>query len=64
VSFKKKLRTMFLCVALELGVLSGVPMRPEEIRALMNQMNQPKLAHVLPSDEEGGNDGGGTEPGV
>ena len=55
-SLKKKLRTMFLCAALELGVLSGVPMRPEEIRALMHQMNQPKLAHVLPSDEESGND--------
>jgi len=56
VSFKKRLRAILLCAALELGVLSGVPMRPEEIRALMNQMNQPKLAHVLPSDDESGND--------
>ena len=55
-SFKKRLRTIFLCAALELGVLSGVPMRPEEIRALLNQMNQPKLAHVLPSDDERGKD--------
>ena len=55
-SFKKRLRTVFLCAALELGVLSGVPVRPEEIRALMNQMNQPKVAHVLPSDEDSGND--------
>ena len=55
-SLKKRLRTIFLCAALELGVFSGVPMRPEEIRALMNQMNQPKLAHTLPSDDEGGND--------
>jgi hypothetical protein len=52
VSFKKSVRTILLCAALELGVLSGVPMRPEEIRALINQMNQPKLAHVLPSDDE------------
>jgi hypothetical protein len=37
----------------EMGVLIGVPMRPDEIQELMNQMNQPKLAHVLPSDEEG-----------
>ena len=51
-SFKKRLRTLLLCAALEVGVLSGVPMRPEEIRALMNQLNQPKLAHVLPSDNE------------
>ncbi len=51
-----RLRVLLLCVALEMGVLSGVPMRPDEIQELMNQMNQPKLAHVLPSDAEGGDD--------
>jgi hypothetical protein len=56
VSLRKKLRTILLCAALEFGVLSGVPMRPEEIRALMNQINQPKLGHVLPTDEESGDD--------
>jgi hypothetical protein len=56
VSLKKRLRTIFLCAALELGVLSGVPMRPEEIRALMNQINQPKVAHVLPSADQDGDD--------
>jgi hypothetical protein len=55
-SFKTRLRTIVLCAALEIGVLSGVPMRPEEIRALMNQINQPKLAHVLPADERNGDD--------
>ena len=55
-SLKGRLRTIVMCAALELGVLSGVPMRPEEIRALMNQINQPKLAHVLPADEQGGDD--------
>ena len=49
-----RLRTIFMCAALELGVLSGVPMRPEEIRSLMSQINQPTLAHVLPTDEENG----------
>ena len=58
-SFKKRLRTIFLCCALELGVMTGVPMRPEEIRALLNQMNQPKLAHVLPGEEDVG-DGSST----
>jgi hypothetical protein len=29
---------------------------PDEIRELMNQMNQPRLAHVLPSEETGGDD--------
>ena len=55
-SIKKRLRTIFLCAALEIGVLAGVPMRPEEIRALMHQINQPTLAHVLPSEDQGGND--------
>lgn len=53
-SLKKKLRVLLACVALEAGVLAGVPMRPEEIKELMHQMNQPTLAHVLPSDEECG----------
>jgi len=56
VSIRKRLRTIFLCVALEFGVLAGVSMRPEEIRALMDQINQPKLAHVLPSEEDEGDD--------
>jgi len=56
VSIKKRLRTIFLCAALEVGVLAGVPMRPEEIRALMDQINQPKLAHVLPSEDDRGDD--------
>lgn len=58
-SFKKKLRVLFACLALEAGVLAGVPMRPDEIRELMHQMNQPALAHVLPSEEEGGDDNTG-----
>ena len=31
-------------------------MRPEEIRALMDQINRPKLAHVLPSEDDRGDD--------
>jgi hypothetical protein len=54
VSLIKRLRTVFLCLALELGVLSGVPMRPEQIRDLLNQLNQPKLAHMLPGEEDSG----------
>jgi len=62
VSIKARLRTILLCAALELGVLSGVPMRPEEIRALMHQLNQPKMAHVLPTDEQDGGPPGVTVP--
>jgi len=55
-SLASRLRVVFVCAALQLGVFSGVPMRPEQIQALMHQMNQPKLAHVLRGVEEGGDD--------
>ena len=55
-SLKKRLRTIFLCAALEFGVLSGMPMRPEEIRALMDQINRPTMAHVLPTDDQSDDD--------
>jgi hypothetical protein len=51
---KQKLRVLLACATLELGVLMGAPMRPDEIRELMHQMNQPPLAHVLPSQEAEG----------
>jgi hypothetical protein len=49
---KQKLRVLLACATLEFAVLTGAPMRPDEIRELMHQMNQPTLAHVLPSDEQ------------
>jgi hypothetical protein len=45
---------IFVCAVLQLGALAGVPMRPDEIKELMRTMNQPKLAHVLPSEKENG----------
>jgi hypothetical protein len=55
VTLKQRLRVLVVCIGLEVGVLSGVAVRPEEIRDLMHQMNQPKIAHVLPAaDDEGG----------
>jgi hypothetical protein len=55
-SLASRLRVLAVCIALEIGVFSGVPMRPDEIQALMNQMNQPKIAHVLPSEHDEGDD--------
>lgn len=55
-SFKARMRTVFVCAFLQFGTLMGVPMRPEEIQDLMRQMNAPKLAHVLPSEEHDGDD--------
>ena len=50
------MRQLFLCVALLAGSLSGVQMRPDEIEELIHSMNQPKLAHVLREEFEGGDD--------
>ena len=52
----KKLRVVLVCLALEAGLLIGAPMRPEEIRSLMHQLNQPALAHVMPSEDDAGDD--------
>jgi hypothetical protein len=56
VSLKEKLRVLLACMTLEAAVIMGMPMRPEQIKELMQQMNQPKVAHVLRSEEEKGND--------
>ena len=53
-SLVNRLRVLVVCVALEMGVLSGAPTRPEELQELFNQMNQPKMAHVLPSEDDEG----------
>ena len=55
-TLRKRLRVVFVCAFLQFGALAGVPMRPEEITELMQTLNQPKLAHVLPSEEAGGDD--------
>ncbi len=44
-SLKKRLRVLFVCLVLEFGVLSGVPMQV-----------QPKAAHVLPEENKDGDD--------
>jgi hypothetical protein len=56
---KERFRVLLVCIGLELGVLSGVPVRPEEIRELMHQMNQPTIVHVLPAADDAG---GGNAP--
>ena len=55
-SLKKRLRVVVVCAVLQLGVMVGVPMRPDEVEELMQQMNQPKMAHVLPTEDEDGDD--------
>ena len=55
-SLRKRLRTIFLCTMLEFAALTGVPMRPEQIDALMDTMNRPKLAHTIPKHQENDDD--------
>ena len=55
-SLKGRLRAMLACFALLGGVWAGVPMRPAEIEDLMRQLNQPKIAHVLPEEDDEGDD--------
>ena len=56
VSLKKRLRIVMVCAILQLGLMIGAPMRPEQIEEFMHQMNQPKMAHVLPTEGEEGDD--------
>jgi hypothetical protein len=55
-SLASRCRVLVVCVALEIGVLGAVPMRPDEIQELMHRMNQPKVAHLLPTEDENGGD--------
>jgi hypothetical protein len=49
-----RLRTILACTMLEFAVLTGLPMRPEEIEELMYTMNQAKLARTTPEESERG----------
>ena len=51
-SFTDRLRTILLCSVLEIGVMLGIPMPPERIRQLLQQMNQPAVMHVLREDDD------------
>lgn len=46
-----RLRTILCCVVLQVGALVGVPMRPEQIRDLMQALNQPQLAQTNPEED-------------
>jgi hypothetical protein len=47
-----RLSRLLLCVSLELGALAGLPMRPEQVVELMQMLSQPRLARVLPDENE------------
>ena len=53
-SFKHRVRKVVLCLVLGMGMVSGMPMRPDEIEELMHTMNQPKVVYTEPDDGESG----------
>jgi hypothetical protein len=53
-SFRKRLRTVFACLILEVGVLIGAPVRVEHIEELLCSLNQPRLAQTDPEPDESG----------
>ena len=55
-SIKEKFRRILLIGAIGLALLTGTPMRPDEIEEMMHQMNQPKLAHTLRDESDHGDD--------
>ena len=55
-SIRKSLRTILACMVLQVGVLSGVPMRPEQVRELMFQLGTPKMAHTSPDEQPSSDD--------
>jgi len=52
----RRLRTLLCCVALQVGTIAGVPMRPEQIRDLMQTLNNPKVAQTNPEAKPTGKD--------
>jgi hypothetical protein len=52
VSIMRKLRAVFLGVALIFGSLAGMPMRPEDIEELMHSMNQTRVVQVITDQKD------------
>ena len=59
---KQRLRTLLCCIVFEIGALSGVPMRPEQIQDLMHTLNAPKIAQTNPERNTDGDNPEAGEP--
>ncbi len=55
-SFRGRLRTVLVCAVLEMGVLTGVPVRVEQIEELLRAFNQPRIAETEARRAEVGDD--------
>lgn len=47
---RSRFRTLFLCVVLEVGLLAGIPMRPDEVARLMRWLAGPRAEQSSPDD--------------
>jgi len=52
-SLRKFLAKVLVFAVLEIGVLCGVPMSPEQIEKLMNVMHQVKVMRVIKRERDG-----------
>ena len=50
------LRCMTLCFVLWMGAGVGMPIQPEKLEELLQQMNEPKIAQTLPEENSDGDD--------
>ena len=46
-SLRKFLGKVFVFAVLQMGVVAGAPVSPEEVEKLMNLMHRTKVVHVL-----------------
>ena len=53
-ALRGRLRTVLVCSMLEVGVMVGVPIRPQQIQELLHTLNQPTFAHVLKEEDRAG----------
>jgi len=47
---RSRFRTLFLCIVLEVGLMAGIPMRPDEIARLMRSLAGPRVEKENPDD--------------
>jgi len=60
---RSRWRSLFLCIVLEVGLMAGVPMRPDEIARLMRLMAGPRVELSRPDEaDRGDDDRTGTSP--
>ena len=59
---RSRWRSLFLCLVLEVGLMAGVPMRPDEIARLMRMMSGPRIEQSTPDDAAKGD--GDDRPGA